>query len=111
MALGPAVVLLFFGTAASHVLQGNGFTVVLPLALGIWALIALRRESRGGDLLAAGLHTAAVATYTVGLAFVLGTTVMLALSASRRLWVPAVPLVLSAVWWVWSEGSSDAASD
>ena len=78
VALGPAVVLLFFGTAASHVLQGNGFTVVLPLAFGIWGLIALRRESRGGDILAAGLLTVAVETYTVGLAFVLAALLIVA---------------------------------
>ena len=111
LALAPALVLLVFGSAASHVLQGNGFTVVLPLALGLGALICLRRESRAGDVLAAVLLVAAVATYTVGLAFVVGVAVMLALISPRRLWVPAIPAVLYAVWWVWSLGRAEDSAD
>ena len=111
LALAPALVLLVFGTAASHVLQGNGFTVVLPLACGLGALIFLRRETRSGDIIATLLLVAAVATYTVGLAFVVGVAVMLALASPRRLWVPAVPAVLYAVWWVWSLSTGPDSAD
>ncbi len=47
-ALAPTLVLLFYGADPNHVLLGNGFTVLLPLAAGLGALLALDREGLEG---------------------------------------------------------------
>ena len=49
LALAPCLVLLFFGTDAGHLLQGNGFTIMLAVACGMGALVALDRDSRAGS--------------------------------------------------------------
>ena len=110
-ALGPTLVLLVFGSDSLHVLQGNGFTVLLALACGLGALLALERGSRGGDLLACALLCIGVATYTVALAFVAGVALLVIAGDRRwrRIWIPIVPLVLYAAWWLWSLGLANSA--
>ncbi len=110
-ALAPAVVLLVFGSDSLHVLQGNGFTVLLALACGLGALLALERDDRTGDVLACALLCLGVATYTVALAFVAGVALLVLADGRRwsRVWIPLVPLALYAAWWVWSLGLSGSA--
>ncbi len=109
-ALPPAVLMLFFGSDALHVLAGNSFTVVAPMALGIGALLALDRGDRRGDVLACVLLCVAVVTYSTALAVVAGVIVLLLLAPDgrRRLWVPAVPVALYGVWFVWAHVSATA---
>ena len=109
-ALPPAVLMLFFGSDALHVLAGNSFTVVAPMALGIGALLALDRGDRRGDVLACALLCVAVVTYSTALAVVAGVIVLLLLAPDgrRRLWVPAVPVALYGVWFVWAHVSATA---
>ena len=108
-ALAPTLVLLFYGSDPYHVISGNGFTVLLPLALGIAALLALEREDLGGDLGACVLLCLAIATYSVGVAFVVGTAALILLGADRwrRAWVFLVPALLYGAWFLWSR-SQDA---
>lgn len=110
-ALAPSLVLLFFGSDSLHVLQGNGFTVLLALACGLGALLALERNDRTGDALACVLLCLGVLTYTVALAFVAGVALLVLADARRwsRIWIPLVPLVIYAAWWVWSLGLSNSA--
>lgn len=98
IALVPAVLLVFFPADVLHFIAGNGFTVVLPLTLGVWALVLWDERTRPGDLGAALLLTIAVATYTVGVAFAIGVFVAALLKERRRLWVGGVPLVAYAIW-------------
>ncbi len=69
LALAPCVVLLFFGSDTGHLLQGNGFTIMLAVACGMAALLALERDSRGGDVVACLALCLGVFTYTVALPF------------------------------------------
>ncbi len=103
-ALAPTLVLLVFGSDAVHVLVGNGFTVLIALACGVGALIALRREDRAGDIAASGLLCVGVATYSVALAFVVGIGVMVLIGGDRRrrIWIAALPAALYAAWWLWA---------
>jgi hypothetical protein len=109
-ALPPAVLMLFFGSDALHVLAGNSFTVVAPMALGIGALLALDRADRRGDVLACVLLCLAVVTYSTALAVVAGVIVALLLvpGGRRRLWVPGVPVAIYGVWFVWAHVSATA---
>ena len=88
-ALAPTLVLLFFGSGYHHVLSGNGFGVLFTQAAGIGALLALEREDWRGDACACLLLSVALATYSEGLAFVVGAGVLILLGADRwrRAWV------------------------
>ncbi len=108
VALAPCLVLLVFGSDSLHVLNGNGFTVIGALGCGIGALLALERRDTVGDLLACGLLCLGLATYTVALAFVAAVAVIVLLGEDRwrRIWIPLLPTVLYAAWWLWSLDSS-----
>jgi hypothetical protein len=109
VALAPCLVLLFFGSDPLHALQGNGFTVLLAMSMGLLALIAFERNSRLGDVVASAALVVGIATYSVALPFVLAIAV--AAAARReirsRIWVAAVPAVLYVAWLVWAK-STDA---
>ncbi|MEK6273002.1 MAG: hypothetical protein AABM42_10205 [Actinomycetota bacterium] len=110
-ALAPTLVLLFYGSDPHHAISGNGFTVLLPLALGIAALLALEREDLGGDIVACVLLCLAIATFSVGVAFVVGTAALILLGGDRwrRAWVFLVPALLFGAWYLWSRSQGAGA--
>jgi hypothetical protein len=107
LALAPCLVLLFFGSDGSHVLQGNGFTILTALACGVGALLALEKDSRAGDLLACLLLCLGAATYTVALPFMAGVAVLVLARTDRwrRIWIFLVPGLLYLAWRLWAENS------
>jgi hypothetical protein len=111
-ALAPTLVLLFYGSDAEHVISGNGFIFMLALAAGIGALLALERDDLSGDLGACLLLCLAIATYSVGLAFVAGAAVLIMIGADRwrRAWVFIVPALLYGAWFLWSRAAGAGVS-
>ena len=110
VALAPCLPLLLFGSSAGHVLVGNGFTVLFALSCGLAAFAIISDERRSAPWIACALLCLGVATYSVALPFVAGVAVYLV--AQRRwehLWVPAVPVVLYAAWWIWATSTSTSA--
>ena len=107
-ALALALLLLFFGSHPSHVMNGNGFTVLFAIACGLAALLLLERNDRGGDIGACALLCLGVATYTTGLPFVAGAAVAILLRDERwrRIWIVAVPVAIYFAWWL-SGGGPD----
>lgn len=103
VALAPCLVLLFFGSDYLHLFQGNGFTVMLALALGIAALLAFERGDRRGDLLACLWLSIGVLTYTVILPFIAGLGLAILLNRDRwsRIWVVLVPSAIYGFWRLW----------
>ena len=101
-ALAPALVLLFLGSAWQHVVGPIGFTVILAIAAGLAALLALESGSRKGDIAACVLLVVSVATYTSGLPFVVGVAISILMRPDRRrrAWVFLVPLLLYAASWL-----------
>ena len=65
-------------------LLGNGFTVLLSLAAGLGALLALDRGDLRGDVCACLLLCLGLATYSDALPFVAGAAVLI-LTAERPL--------------------------
>lgn len=106
VALVPAVLLIFFPADVLHFVAGNGFVVVLPLALGTWALVLWDRGDFRGDIGAALLLALAISTYTVGVAFAVGLLAWALLTDRRRLWVGAVPLLAYTLWRVFVASTS-----
>jgi hypothetical protein len=67
VALLPCLVLLFFGSDPLHSLQGNGFTIVFSIAMGLAGLLLIEHNSRRADIGAAVALTVGVATYSVAI--------------------------------------------
>ncbi len=109
VALAPTLILLVFGSDWVHVLTGNGFTVLLAVSCGLGALLALERGDSRGDQLACALLCLGVVTYTVALAFVVGTAVTILVREDRwrRIWIVAVPVAIYTAWWFWALGQED----
>jgi hypothetical protein len=103
LALAPCLVLLFFGSDAGHLLQGNGFTIMLAIACGMAALLGLDGHSRKGDLLACAALCLGTITYTVALPFIVGAAVIILASENRwrRAWVFLVPAAIYGAWRIW----------
>jgi hypothetical protein len=100
------LVLLFLGSAFEVLATPYGIVILLPIAFGLAALVCLERLPGEGDLLACLLLIAAVASQSVGLAFLVGATVVLAQQSGRatlaRLWVVLSPAALYVAWFAWS---------
>jgi len=109
-ALAPTLLLLFFGSGWQHVLVPVGFTVIFSIAAALAALLALERDDRLGDVLGCALLVLSVATYTTGLAFLVGiaVSVLIRPDRRRRAWIFLVPLALYAAWWAWSLGAEQS---
>lgn len=108
-ALAPCFVLLVFGSDTVHVLAGNSFTVLLPIACGIGALLAIERGDRLGDVAACALLVLATVTYSTGLALIVAIAVAILLRPDRRrrMWVAVLPVALYVAWWAWSQTLPD----
>ena len=102
-ALAPAVVVLFLGMAWEVTIVPDVMTNTFSAAAGLSAWLALDRRDRRGDVVACLLLVASICCWTLGVAFAIGAGVRIALEHGprRRLLVPAIPLVLYAMWWIW----------
>lgn len=111
-ALAPTLVLLFLGSDWAHVGTPVGFTVVFSVATGLAALLALERDDRRGDIATCALVALSVATFSTGLAFLVGVaiSVLLRPDRRRRAWIFLVPLILYGAWWLWALSLPDANS-
>jgi hypothetical protein len=106
LALAPAILLMFFGSAWESTLTGNGIINVYCLLPGLAAMLALERRWRYSDPLACILLALSLASWSAGLGFVAGAAVIVLRSGDRlrRAWVFALPLVLWALWWLIKPG-------
>jgi hypothetical protein len=107
-ALAPTLVLLFYGSDTFHMIVGNGFIVLLAVAAGLGALLALEREDLGGDIAACLLLCSAIASYSVAVPYVVGVAVLILIRGNRwrRAWVFLIPGLLYAGWFMWARGQS-----
>jgi len=104
VALFAAVLVLFLGPAAQVLLWPFEIALVGSTMTGLAMLLALEREDRVGDLLACLMLVLAIGFSSLGLAFAVGAAVDVLQRRRtlglRRLYVPAVPLVLYAAWYL-----------
>jgi hypothetical protein len=103
-ALAPALLILFFGIAREQFLWPLDFNTSVALAAGLAAILCLQRETRRGDVFACLLLAISAAMIEVGLAFIVGAALLIAIAPDRwrRGWIVAAPVVLYAAWWIWS---------
>ena len=110
------LVLLFLGSAFEVLATPYGIVILLPVFFGLAALVCLERfPGRGETSLACLLLIAAVASQSVGLAFVVGAAVVLVQQSGRaalaRAWVVLVPGALYVAWFAWSRLSGPEIPD
>jgi hypothetical protein len=102
VALGPAILLLFLGSGWVITLTPEGITHVYCVIACLGALIALESRLRFADAAACALLVVAVATFSIGLAFVFGVAVSVLLRPDRwrRAWIFLVPAAVYLLWLV-----------
>jgi hypothetical protein len=112
-ALAPCLLILFFGIAREQFLWPFDLHTSVALAAGLGAMLSLERGGRKGDILACLLLTFSASMIEVGLAFIAGAALLIALGPDRlrRAWIVAVPIVLYAVWWVWANQFGQAETE
>ena len=102
--LGLAAILpiLFLGPAWDDLLFPYQMTWFGSVACGIAALLCLDRETRNADIAATVLLIAGLLFSDAGIPFVAGAAVDVALSQRwrKRAFVPAIPTVLWAIWYL-----------
>jgi hypothetical protein len=77
-------------------------------ALGLGAIVALERRTLSGDVAACLLLLVGVAAFTVGLAFIAGCAVLVAVRRTLRdAWIVVVPVAAYVAWWAWAQPSGD----
>ncbi len=113
-ALIGAAIVLFLGAAFEDLLWAFQIGYFGSLACGLGALIALDRDDRRGDHLAAALLVASLTFSSLGIPFAIGAAVewMRNPRERRRRWfVPAAPLAFYSLWWLgWGHQAESAVS-
>lgn len=100
--LGPLLI-LFLGAAFEDLLWAFQLGYFAAAAAGMGMLLALDREDERGDWIACGLLVVSLAFSSLGLVFLLGACVDLALGRRprlRRISVVLLPAALFAFWWL-----------
>ncbi len=101
IAVAAAAVTLFLGAAWEALLWFAGFGDFAPVALGLGALLALERDTPRRNVAACLLLVLSVLTFSIGIPFSLGAAVVVALRRRPlQAWIPALPVGLFAVWWI-----------
>jgi hypothetical protein len=104
VALALTLPLLFFGSSFDAVLLTVGIPAVYSIAAGLGMLLALERRDRRGEIAACVLLLVAVASFSFGLAFLVGAAVAVLVPPERRqqAWVFLLPLLAYLAWWLWA---------
>jgi hypothetical protein len=102
-ALIGAVLVLFLGAASEDLLWAFQIGYFASVAAGLGMLLALDREDRRSDRIAAALLAISIAFSSIGIAFAAAAAVHIALGPRprlRRAFVALLPLLAYAVWWL-----------
>jgi hypothetical protein len=105
LALPAAILILFLGSSSSVLIQPMlGIQFLCALVPGVAGLLALERADRRGDIAACVFFSFAAVGFEMGLAFVVGGAVSIALRDDRwrRAWIVAVPVMIYGVWRIWA---------
>jgi hypothetical protein len=104
LALGGAIVLMFFGAASDVVAIPGRIPSQIAMCAGLGMFLGLDRQDPRGDVVACLLCAVAVTSHPVGLAFLAAGFVRVALDEPARRWarswVVLIPLALYGLWYV-----------
>jgi hypothetical protein len=116
VAVALTVLVVFFGAGWDTIMGAYEIPNLTGMATGLGLLLALERRSPAGDLAACVLLGLSLASFSVGIAFVLGALFAIWLGGRaqwRRAWVVLVPAVLYAAWFLWARkfGQSEVTAE
>jgi hypothetical protein len=103
LALLGSCLILFLGASWQDLLWSFQVGISGSIATGLGALLALDRDDRRGDRVACLLLVVSTCFSELGIAFIAGGLVSVALGRRpwrSRLYIPLVPSLLYAVWWL-----------
>jgi hypothetical protein len=105
VAVFPAIILLFFGSAQDMFLSPLGIPFTLSIAFGLGALALVEQNQFRTDVLACLLLILSGMSHSFGTIIAGGVLVYLLVERSRRreVWIAIVPLALWIAWWVWAQ--------
>jgi hypothetical protein len=100
IAMLTAALILFLGPGWQDTMWAFQIAWLLALGAGIAALIMLDRRTLATDIAACALTLAAICSTSFGVAFAIGIAADIALTRRRwrDAWIPAIPLLLYAIW-------------
>jgi hypothetical protein len=100
LAMLIAALAMFLGPGWQDTMWAFQIGWLLALGLGIGALLMLDRRTRAADIAACALTFGSVCSTSFGVAIAVGIAVDVALTRRRwrDAWIPAIPLVLYAIW-------------
>ena len=102
-AILPTALLVLFGATGEVVASAIRIPMLIAIAVGLGALLALERRDLRGDLVAATLLLASVLSHPVALGFLLAAAVVLWFRPPpkrwTRAWIVLVPGAVFAAWW------------
>ncbi len=100
--LAAAAVVLFLGPAWEVLLFFASFSHLGALTLGVAALLALEIDTPRRNASACALLVCATLLFNLGIPFVVGAAIAIAIALRRRpaqLWIAGLPAALFALWW------------
>jgi hypothetical protein len=104
LAVPATILLLFFGSGWETVVTPVRLPSLIAVAAGLGALIALEKRNRSGDVAAAILLSASVASHPVGFSFLAAAGVLVVLrpwpQPWRSAWLLALPAAVFGAWWL-----------
>jgi len=110
LALLAAAVLLFLGPGWEDLLWPFQVGFTGSLAAGVGMLLAIERDSLRRNLIATLLLLLAISISDLGIAFLVAAAIAVLLRGrTSQLWIPGIPSVLFAAWWL--AYGSDASSN
>jgi hypothetical protein len=112
-ALAATAVVLFLGAAWEDLLWSFQIGYFGCMATGLGSLLALERDDRRGDRIAAALLSLGILLSSLGLSFIAAAAVQVLRRPDRwkRLYVIAIPAAVYAFWWLgWGHSAENAAS-
>lgn len=105
VAVALTVLVVFFGAGWDTIMGAYELPNLTGMAAGLAMLLALRRGTRRGDLLACALLALCLGSFSVGIAFALGALLAILLGGRgqwRRAWIVLLPGIVYVVWFLWA---------
>ncbi len=105
VAVALTLLVVFFGAGWDTIMGAYELPNLTGMATGLAMLLALRRGTRGGDVLACALLTLCLGSFSVGIAFALGALLAILLGGRgqwRRAWIVLLPGVFYVAWFLWA---------
>lgn len=105
VAVALTLLVVFFGAGWDTIMGAYEIPNLTGMATGLGMLLALRADTRRGDVFACLMLALCLASFSIGIAFALGAVFAILLGGReqwRRAWIVIVPALAYAAWFLWA---------